>query len=166
MHEVVTRRRRIPKRRWLMRCNISTLTPELNGRAKGFRGCRVLLLSAIWPPPFKQLSIFSFSSTESWHHTEKEALRYHIAHHFCPAMTPARRILPEREEHCQRGGICPRTCSFPAGFDSKIKHITLTMPMEMLNSIKNKNNLHVRKAGDLRCFLVGLIHVVRSQGWS
>lgn len=43
---------------------------------KGFKPCRALLLSAIWPLLFKQLSIFSYSSIQSWRHTEKEALRF------------------------------------------------------------------------------------------
>lgn len=144
----------------LMWCNISTLTSGLNGRAKRFSGWRVLLLPAIWPPPFKQLSIFSFRSTQSLHHTEKEALRYHIAHHFYFAVTAAHRNLPEHKKHCQRGGICSRTHSFYAGFDSNKKICDTDNAYG--NSFKNKNNLHARKAWGLRYFRIRLYHVVCS----
>lgn len=51
-------------------------------------------------------------------------------------------------------GNLPPYLQFPRRIQLKIKHITPTMPLKMLNSIKNKNNLHVRNAWGLWCFCV------------
>lgn len=59
-------------------CEITEVVKIMTTR---FFYCRVLLLSAIWPPHINAFLFSGLAHSQSWQRTDAEAMRYHISPH-------------------------------------------------------------------------------------